>query len=98
MEDQNSVKIGLSAFIRVSWTEKRRKFFISHENANIRASLNTAKRCNPEWASGMKFKNAEEEEEDFFTALTSAKLIKKDWTCVPSRAEYNYFGLQHAFL
>ncbi len=39
-------------------------FLISHENANIRASLNTAKRDSPEWASGMKFKNAEEEEEE----------------------------------
>ncbi len=64
MEDPNSVKKGLSAFIRVSWTEKRRKFLISHENANIRALLNTAKPSNPEWASGMKFKIAEEEEEE----------------------------------
>ncbi len=62
MEDPNSVKKGLSAFIRVSWTEKGRKCLISLENAYIRASSKTAKRISPESASGMKLKNAEEEE------------------------------------
>ncbi len=41
-----------------------RKFPISHENASIRASLNTAKRSSPEWASGVKLKSAEEKEEE----------------------------------